>query len=132
MFHYVFYYFIHIMTPPTIHIVEDVLNSNLTVTDSLRLSTTNTSITINKVTTKKMSNIYVINVNFIVTSDIAAYSGVFKVTDDIATTALVLPISAVCWEDGSAAWLYQQYNNIMNKTKLVKGKTYIFSYVYIA
>ena len=82
--------------------------------------------------TKKINNVYVVQVEFMPTADIAAYSGVFKVNDDIAVASLVLPIPVVCWDDGSTAWLYQQYNNIMNRTKLLKGKYYEFSYAFIA
>ena len=95
------------------------------------MSLANSSISETTIVTKKMNNVYVINVEFKVTADIAAYSGVFKVTDDIKTTSLIVPIPAVCWDDGSTAWFYQQYNNIMNRTKLLKGKYYEFSYVYI-
>lgn len=109
----------------------DTLNSNLTVLTDSRLSVANSSVSISKISTKKLHNIYIINVDFTVSVDIAAYAGIFKVTDDIATSALVLPIVALCWQDGSTAWFYQQYNNIMNKTKLLKDKTYIFSYAYI-
>ena len=80
---------------------------------------------------RKYGKVYALSVEFTCTADIAAFSGVLKVNDDITGTVSVMPICTLCWDDGSTVWLYQQYNNIMNRTKLLKGKSYCFTYAFI-
>lgn len=109
----------------------DVVASKLEVSTTSRLTTANANISELKTVTKKMGNVYVVTVEFKPTANISAFSGIFKVSDDIATSSLVLPIPAVCWDDGSTAWFYQQYNNIMNRTALVSGKWYEFTFTYV-